>query len=74
MTCNKFLQNRPKKRNPTQKQQTDSPFFLGFFCVAPCTYLPAFFLQQAFEMDFRQLLMKLLNSHLLRDEKHKKTP
>jgi hypothetical protein len=28
-TSNKFLQNRPKKRNPTQKQPTDSPFF---FC------------------------------------------
>jgi hypothetical protein len=30
MTCNKFLQNRPKKRNPTQKQPTDSPLFC--FC------------------------------------------
>jgi hypothetical protein len=31
MTCNKFLQNRPKKRNPTQKQPTDSPFFFFFW-------------------------------------------
>jgi hypothetical protein len=31
MTCNKFLQNRPKKRNPTQKQPTDSTFFFFFF-------------------------------------------
>jgi hypothetical protein len=36
MTCNKFLQNRPKKRNPTQKQPTDSSlFFLIFFLEAP---------------------------------------
>jgi hypothetical protein len=32
MTCNKFLQNRPKKRNPTKKQPTDSSlFFFVFF-------------------------------------------
>jgi hypothetical protein len=31
MTCNKFLQNRPKKRNPTQKQPTDSSSFFFFF-------------------------------------------
>jgi hypothetical protein len=36
MTCNKFLQNRPKKRNPMQKQPTDSPlFFFCFFFWAP---------------------------------------
>ena len=39
MTCNKFLQNRPKKRNPTQKQPTDSPlFFLFFFLGAPWSW------------------------------------
>jgi hypothetical protein len=32
MTCNKFLQNRPKKRNPTQKQPTDSSLFFLVFC------------------------------------------
>jgi hypothetical protein len=35
MTCNKFLQNRPKKRNPTQKQPTDSPLFFFVFFWAP---------------------------------------
>jgi hypothetical protein len=36
MTRNKILQNRPKKRNPTQKEPTDPPLFLFYiFSGAP---------------------------------------
>jgi hypothetical protein len=34
MTYNKYLQNRPKKRNPTQKQPTDSPLVAGVCATA----------------------------------------
>jgi hypothetical protein len=45
MTCNKFLQNRPKNRNSTQTQ-SDRPtlwFFFVFILEAPCLPFLGFF-------------------------------
>jgi hypothetical protein len=46
MTCNKFLQNSPKKRNPTESDRPLPLVFLGFVLEAPwpplCRYSALF--------------------------------